>query len=114
MLRLLREAIKMSCCNNNIKKETPKKKCPLCNQEGEYIHYSVLKNVVKTDLKDFVEYQNYFTCINSDCEVVFYSEDEGQCWLVQDIDLSADFDAVTKIKKQDCSSCSGGCHKKRE
>lgn len=101
----------MSCCNNKTQKDTPQKPCPICKLEGDYIHYAVLREVVKEELKRLVDNQSYYTCINSDCEIVFFSEDENQFWLIQDIEMSSDFDSVTKLTKKDCSSCKGGCHK---
>lgn len=100
----------MVCCNKTTK-AIQRKQCPICKQEGDYIHYAVLREVVKKDLTEFVESQSYYACINPDCEVVFFSEDENQFWLIQDIEMSSDFDSVTKLKEKDCSNCKGGCHK---
>jgi len=98
----------MSCCNKE-KKDPPKMNCPLCKAEGEYIHYLAIEKVVKEELIYFVEAQNYYTCFNQDCEVVFFSEDKEQFWLIQDINLASDFDSITKLKKSNCGGCGGGC-----
>lgn len=98
----------MSCCNKT-SDALQRKRCTICKQEGDFIHYEVLREVVKRDLKDFVEAQSYYACVNPDCEVVFFSGDEEQFWLLQDIEMSSDFDSVTKLKKKGCSGCKGVC-----
>ncbi len=100
----------MSCCNRKEAKESPEKTCPFCKGNGEYIHYQALQRVVKEDLIPFVEEKDYFTCTNSQCEIVFYSGDEEQYFLIQDINLASDFNEVTKLKRKNCSSC-GGCNR---
>ncbi len=97
----------MSCCNKREVKESPKKNCPFCKRQGEYIHYLALQRVVKEELIPFVEAKDYFTCTNPNCEIVFYSGDEEQYFLIQDINLTSDFDEVTKAKQYNCGSCNG-------
>ncbi|SCY66056.1 hypothetical protein [Alkaliphilus peptidifermentans] len=97
----------MGCCNN--KHNVNKVKCPLCKIEGEAIHFLVVESVVKKELASIVIDEQYYTCRNSDCEVIFYNESYEKIFLIQDIDLSSDFKNVTKSSK---STCGSGCGKK--
>ncbi|WP_026478050.1 hypothetical protein [Alkaliphilus transvaalensis] len=96
-------------CSKKIQEAT--KKCPLCHRESDYLHYLVVKSVVKEDLKKLVISEKYYTCKNSECEVVFFNGVEDVVYLLQDIDLSSDFNGVTKTKKPQCGGCSGKCQR---
>ncbi len=87
------------------------KPCPLCHSMGESVHQLVVQPVVKEDIKPLIVEESYFVCSNRECDVIFFDEKETQMILMVDIDLQADFDAVTKIKNS-CHQCSKGCHRR--
>lgn len=98
----------MGCCNNKLEKKTFI--CPICKSAAEEVHYVVVETVLKEDLKDLVANNSYYTCTNKDCDMVFFSEDQKQMFLTQDIDYTADFKQVTKAK-EGCGGCGGKCGK---
>ncbi len=106
----------MAGCGCNNKNNEPKKKCPVCHTESNYINYLVVKTVVKDEFKKLIKEDKYYTCNEKDCDVVFFDELEDQIFLLKDISLTADFEGVTKNNKEDqrgggCKGgCSGGCN----
>lgn len=104
----------MSCCKS-VKKDyqLSKQPCPLCNMVGNHIHYLAVERVVKEDVVSQVKRETYFTCVNDNCDVVFYNEYNDGIFLAQDINMGADFDEITKTNKNKCNSNSkcGGCKK---
>lgn len=94
----------MTCCRgkqNN--KRIGGMACPLCKEIGDNIHYLAIRELVKKDLVKNVVEGLYFTCANKDCDLVFYREDENIIFLVQDINMEADFNQV--VRGQGCNNC---------
>jgi len=63
----------MGCCTrtktNNAENKQP---CALCNVLGNNIHYLAVEILVKEDLISQVTKEEYFTCTNKSCDVVFF------------------------------------------
>ncbi len=90
-----------------------KELCPLCNKFGDNIHYLAVKKVVKEDVISQVREERYLTCSNSNCCVVFYNIYGDRIFLVEDINMGANFDEITKSKGVECSLTTNchNCHK---
>jgi len=102
----------MGCCTNaknNVEKN--KQPCSLCNTLGNSIHYLAVEILVKEDLTSQVTKEEYFTCTNDSCDVVFFNECGDRLFLVQDINMGANFDEVTKSNESKCNSKCGSCNK---
>ncbi|KAB3537694.1 hypothetical protein F8154_02475 [Alkaliphilus pronyensis] len=94
------------------RQNTAEIKCPMCKRLGEAIHYLVVKTVVKKEVEAMVINEEYYTCRNNDCQVIIYNHDHNRVFLIQDINLSADFNGVTKDSTKTCGgSCGNGCQK---
>ncbi|OLS03464.1 Csac_0668 family 2Fe-2S cluster-binding (seleno)protein [Tissierella creatinophila] len=51
-----------------------KKCCPLCHQVGENVPNIAVRHLVLEDLiKKVIDKENYYVCINENCNVVYYS-----------------------------------------
>ncbi len=98
------------CGGCSHKQEKQYKPCPLCHRMGEFVHPPVVQSVVKDEIKPLVVEAGYYICTNHECEIIFFDEKESQMILMVDIDLKADFDAVTKTQNN-CSQCSKGCRR---
>lgn len=104
----------MSGCGCNRKTEAISKNCPLCKEECKGLNYMAVKPVVKEDLQKLVQQDQYFICNNGECDVVFFNEGEEIIFLTRDINMSADFQEVTKKEKGSCGNNCHGCgHSKR-
>lgn len=103
----------MGCCKtSNSDKKVITKPCPLCSSLGNKIHHLVLESVVKADVIKEVRQEEYFMCVNDNCDAIFYNEDGDRIFLSIDINMNADFSAVSKGPNHGCSkggSC-GGCN----
>jgi len=102
----------MGCCANT-KNNHPENKqpCALCNASGNNIHYLAVETLVKEDLISLVTKEEYFVCTNKSCDVVFFNKYGDRLFLVQDINMGANFDEVTKSNDSKCNSKCGSCNK---
>ncbi|ABW19651.1 hypothetical protein [Alkaliphilus oremlandii] len=103
----------MECCSGKKNIGRSAENCPLCNKLGNNIHYLAVEIVVKEELLSEVTKEAYFVCNNRDCEAVFYNRIKDRIFLVQDINLSANFDEIIK-PEADGKSCAGKCGKCKE
>ncbi|ABR47427.1 hypothetical protein Amet_1219 [Alkaliphilus metalliredigens QYMF] len=96
------------CKSRLVKKE---KKCPLCHEQGNSLYYMVVEAIVKEELMSLIRKQYYYICHSKDCDVIFYNDEEDQIFLTQDVNLGADFQAVTKQGSNQCGKGHhGNCH----
>lgn len=95
----------MGCCKS--KKQIKKKECPICKQNGNNVHWQIIKKIVKEEMQYIVGSGSYYICTNNYCEVVFFSDDEEQIFLTQDVNMMADFNDISKSKKDGCDKCKG-------
>lgn len=96
-------------CGCTRKTEATLKNCPLCKEKCKSLNYMAVRPVVKEDLQKFVCQDQYYICNNEDCDVVFFNEGEEQIFLTRDINLTADFQEVTKKDKGSCGKSCKGC-----
>ncbi|MCF8008791.1 MAG: (2Fe-2S)-binding protein [Halanaerobiales bacterium] len=61
-----------SGCDEN--KEVRYIKCPDCGSKSKSVPYQVLNTMVKKNLKDDLLDNNYFICLNPECETVYVDE----------------------------------------
>lgn len=103
----------MGCCKNmKSSQQEHKQTCPLCNTFGNSIHYLAVEMAVKNELISEVTKDQYYVCTDNSCEVVFYNQYEDRIFLVQDINMRANFDEMTKSTEHKCSSKCGECNNK--
>ena len=50
-------------------------KCPVCNGEGIKVKNVTVKHLVMDGLTDQIKEDNYFICMNEDCNVVYFNPD---------------------------------------
>lgn len=85
------------------------KKCPLCNEKGSYVSYELVRNIACKELQHLVEKENYYSCRNSKCEVVFYNDDEDKIFLIYDINLALNFSKELDVAFNKCGRCNRVC-----
>ena len=102
----------MGCCSTKNNKQENKTPCPLCNTLGNNIHYLAVEMLVKEELISEVTKEEYFVCDNGNCDIVFYNKYSDKLFLVQDINMGANFDEVTKSNKSKCNSKCENCTNK--
>ncbi|SDK04134.1 hypothetical protein [Natronincola ferrireducens] len=100
----------MGTCGCSKKQINATQQCPLCKEEAKYIYYLAVRPIVKENLQRLVQKDNYFICRNSQCDVVFFNQDENIIFLTQDINMAADFHEVSKPKSQSCKEGCKGCN----
>ncbi|SET27300.1 hypothetical protein SAMN05660297_01867 [Natronincola peptidivorans] len=103
----------MTACGCNRQTDELERQCPLCKEKSKNINFMAVKPVVKQDLQRFVQKDNYYICRNTNCDVVFFNEEENIVFLTRDIDMSADFSEVSKNNKHKCQKGCGGCSQKK-
>jgi len=82
--------------------------CPVCQSGSKPAKAASLLNIVKDDLKHLILDESYFFCCNSNCEVIFYSEDYEKTFLLEDIKLTAEMPETSGCG---CNSKKDGCNK---
>lgn len=88
-------------------------KCPVCKSASKEAKNNSLKNIVKDDLKHLIVNESYYFCNNNLCEVVFFNKEYEKIFLLEDIDLMADFSKQSGCGcnkgEKDCKSKKGCC-----
>ena len=101
-------------CNCSNKKEKIFKKCPVCKELSDNIHYMQVKPVVKKEVEKLVQEEMYYICKNDNCDVVFFNDPQDIIFLTRDINMTADFNeglpaGDSPCGKDGCSGCHGKC-----
>ena len=60
-----------------------KENCPVCNQQGRAVGQVTVKHLVTEDRRDAVQGDCYWICMNENCSVVYYNN-ENQTKFVQE------------------------------
>ena len=70
------------CCECKTEKvEQNKDNCPVCNNEGISVSKVTVEHLIKEDYLKVVEGEQYKICMNEDCNVVYYSVDNENKFL---------------------------------
>lgn len=51
--------------------------CPVCKEKGEFVKNITVNHMVLNVLKDHVEDNNYYLCMNEDCCVAYFSQESN-------------------------------------
>jgi len=52
-----------------------KENCPVCNQQGRAVGQVTVKHLVTEDHRDAVQGNHYQICMNENCSVVYYNNE---------------------------------------
>lgn len=61
------------------------KKCPECNELGKGVLNSPVKNLVVDDKKSEVNESIYFLCMNEDCDISYFNNENNSIFTVDDL-----------------------------
>ena len=59
--------------NNPLEGQDSNNLCPICNQLGKKVKSITVKNLVLENLIDMIDNENYFLCMNSQCDISYYN-----------------------------------------
>jgi bacterioferritin-associated ferredoxin len=63
----------MNCCNSNTCKNEFNKLCPICSEKAQPVKNITIKNMVIENELNRVGEQDYYICLNTKCEVVYFN-----------------------------------------
>ncbi|WP_082990416.1 Csac_0668 family 2Fe-2S cluster-binding (seleno)protein [Thermoanaerobacter sp. YS13] len=67
-----------SCCRNNFSKNTQiNNLCPVCGKEGVIVKNFTIRHILIEDLLEQIGDEDYYLCMNEDCEVAYYNNKKG-------------------------------------
>jgi len=76
------------CCgenNDNKNKEVNYIECPECGSSAQSVPHAVLKSLVNKELKDEILENDYYICLNPDCENVYIDETKNSVFQLKDL-----------------------------
>lgn len=66
-------------------KELKNKKCPVCKDEGKIVTNLPVKNLVNDRKKIDVKENIYYLCMNEECNISYYNNEENSCFTIEDL-----------------------------
>lgn len=72
-----------NCCNCS--SEKAEGICPVCMHKGQSVKNITVKSIVKNSMLSKVEEQDYFLCINPNCDNVYFNNDLMQSFGKNDV-----------------------------
>lgn len=75
-------------CNDNGSNESREVKyseCPKCGSTAKSVPQAVLNSLVKKELKDKILENDYYICVNPDCENVYIDETKESVFKLEDL-----------------------------
>jgi bacterioferritin-associated ferredoxin len=62
-----------SCCENINEESSAKDLCPICGKKGILVENFTVKHIVSNDLMEQLGEDDYFLCMNEECDMTYYN-----------------------------------------
>jgi bacterioferritin-associated ferredoxin len=78
--RKMKKISNKSCCENNLKPNGLEEKdtlCIVCGHSGEMVKNITVKHLVFDGLIEQIRNDDYYLCMNEECDIVYYNDKTG-------------------------------------
>lgn len=83
----------MDCCGCHIEERNQAivHPCPHCNQEGISVNKITVEHLVMDEFRSEIKEEEYWICMNEDCDMVYYPSENRTYFLIDQINVSIGF-----------------------